>query len=228
MPRVKRTLLEIEEVKKNILKHAVTFMNKVGFEDFTMRGLAHELGVTAPTIYGYYKNKDELYLSILTEGFSMLHERYKKAYGSSDDPVERIQAIFGAYVDFGLEYTNFYNLMYTWQVPKYNDYIGTSLEPAAKDELRTSLQITNLSIKAIKECAGENYTLPEKDVRFLIVYLWSALHGFTAGLNNELLNYVHKAPVSLKTEILNLIHSTCMREIVSRRVRNKSRKVGDK
>lgn len=223
MPKMQRTPEEIDAVKERILKSAVRLMNKVGYQDFGMRMLAREIKVTPPTLYSYFQHKDELYLCILTEGFARLHDLVLKAYQSAEDPIERMQAIARAYVDYGLNSVNFYNLMFTWHVPKYNDYLGTSLEPVARIELETSLQVANLSIKAIKECAGPDHTLSEEDARFLLVYFWSTLHGYIAGLNNTLLNYMHEAPASVKEGVLDLIHDTFLREVRSRSVRNTRR-----
>jgi len=218
MPKLQRTPEEINVVKARILRQAVQLMNRVGYQDFSMRGLAREIKVTPPTLYNYYQHKDELYLCILTEGFSRLYDLCLEAYGSSSDPIERIQAIASAYVDFGLECTNFYNLMFTWHMPKYNDYINTTMEPVAKIELDTALRVTNLTIQTIHECAGEKHTLLEEDARFLHLYFWSTLHGYISGFNNTLLNYMHEDPISVKEEALTLIHETFVREVSTRRV----------
>ncbi|HVN72027.1 MAG TPA: TetR/AcrR family transcriptional regulator [Desulfomonilia bacterium] len=223
MPKTQRTPKEIDQVKERILRQAVQLMNKVGYRDFSMRGLAREIKVTPPTLYSYFQHKDELYLCILTEGFSRLYDLSLQAYMHSNDPLERMRAIARAYVDFGLNHINFYNLMFTWHVPKYNDYLGTTMESTAKIELDTALKVADLSIKAIKECAGEDHTLPEEDARFLLVYLWSTLHGYIAGLNNTLLNYMHDRPASVKEEILDLIHYTFVRELGSRGIRDSGR-----
>lgn len=218
MPKRQRTPEEVEAVKERILRKAVDLMNRVGFQDFSMRRLAREIKVTPPTLYSYFHDKDELYLCILTEGFSLLYGLVLDAYRSSDDPLERIQAIAHAYMDFGLDRANFYNLMFTWHVPKYNDYLGTPLEPVAQFELETSLQVTNLTIKAIKECAGDGHAVTEEDARFLLVYYWSTLHGYIAGINNTLLTYMHEDPASVKERMLSLIDGSFVREIMSCRV----------
>jgi AcrR family transcriptional regulator len=220
MPKLQRTPEEINAVKARILRQAVRLMNKLGYQDFSMRGLAREMKVTPPTLYSYFRHKDELYLCILTEGFSRLHDLCLKACWRSNDPIERIKSIARAYIDFGLECTNFYNLMFTWHVPKYNDYLGTPLEPVAKIELDTALQVTNLSLKTIKECAGKNHTLSEEDARFLLVYFWSTLHGYIAGYNNTLLNYMHENPISIREAMLDVVHDTFVREIQSLKARN--------
>ena len=219
MPRIQRTQEEVDAIKENILQQAVQLMNQVGYQDFSMRMLAREIRVSPPTLYSYFQSKDNLYLCILTEGFSQLYEIMLEAYRGSEDPIERITAVARAYIDFGLNSSNFYNLMFTWHVPKYNDYTGTSLEPVARFELETSLQVTNLSLMGIIECAGPGYILSEKDGRFILVCAWSTLHGYIAGLNNTLLHYMHGDPGAVKDELQALIRETLVREVKSRRVK---------
>jgi AcrR family transcriptional regulator len=220
MPRVQRSQEEIDAVRETILQQAVRLMNRVGYQDFSMRMLAREISVSSPTLYSYFQSKDNLYLYILTEGFSRLHGIMLEAYHGARDPVGRLAALAGAFTGFGLASANFYNLMFTWHVPKYNDYIGTSLEPAARIELDTALKVVNLSLKSITECAGPGHTLRRKDARFILVCIWSTLHGYIAGMNNTILNYMHEAPASVKEEIQALLRETLVREIRSRRVKN--------
>jgi AcrR family transcriptional regulator len=219
MPRIQRTQEEVDAIRENILQQAVQLMNQVGYQDFSMRMLAREIRVSSPTLYSYFQSKDNLYLCILTEGFSQLYEIMLSAYHSAEDPIKRLAAIAGAFADFGLSNTNFYNLMFTWHVPKYNDYVGTSLEPVARLELDTALKVADLTIRSIKECAGPGYTLHEKDARFILVCIWSTLHGYIAGMNNTLLSYLHEDPGSLKVELQTLLLETLKREISSRRVK---------
>ncbi len=51
----------------------------------------------------------------------------------------------------------------------------------------------------------------------MLVHFWSTLHGYIAGYNNTLLNYMHENPISVKEEMLDLIHDTFVREILIRR-----------
>ncbi len=226
MPRIQRTQEEVDAIKENILQQAVQLMNQVGYQNFSMRMLAREIRVSSPTLYSYFQSKDNLYLCILTEGFSQLYEILLEAYHSSEDPFKQIAAIARAFTDFGLGSTNFYNLMFTWHVPKYNDYVGTSLEPVARHELDTALKSVNLTLRSIMECAGPGYTLHEKDARFILVCIWSILHGYIAGLNNTLLTYMHEAPGSLKDELQVILREILVHEIRSRRVKKNTQHTG--
>lgn len=202
MPRTKRSPDAVDAVKQDILKAALELMTRHGFDGFSMRKLGSRLGISAKTIYNYYKNKDELYLAILTEGFQQLYDRFSLVFSSTNDPFERLKALGREYLDFGLSNANIYNLMFTWHVPKFRDYVGTPMEPAAKIELETALRVSEVFMDAIRATAEHDEAMPENEARFHMIRLWSQMHGFVAGLNNTLLDYMHEHPAALKERLL--------------------------
>ena len=217
MPRAKRSPSEVESIKDQILREALDLMNKLGFEGFSMRKLGERLGVSAKTIYNYYKNKDELYLVILTNGFTQLHDRFQAAYKKENHPLERLELMGREYMIFGIEHANLYNLMFTWHVPKFKDYIGTPLEPVAQVELETALTVSALFMKAIKEASPESSPFTDDEARFHMIWMWSQMHGFVAGYNNTLLDYMHENPATLKNQILKHTFGRFKQEITNAR-----------
>jgi len=213
MPRTQRKPEEIEAFREKILTHAVELMTQAGYHNFSMRKLAQPLGIAAKTIYNYYRNKDELYLAILTKGFEMLHAYCLAAYQSQQDPLKRVDAMIDAYLEFGLEQVNFYNLMFIWHVPKYNDYVGTAMEPTALVELETALKNPHLFVKAIQACTGKTDVLAENDAQLIVIHMWTQLHGFIAGYNNTLLDYMYACPMELKKPMLDRIKAYLRAEL---------------
>lgn len=51
---------EGSEIGKNILKNGVSLIKSLGFELFTFRKLAEEIGTTEATVYRYFENKHRL------------------------------------------------------------------------------------------------------------------------------------------------------------------------
>ena len=51
---------------RNILKYAVPLMLELGFEKFTFRKLAHEIGASEISMYRYFENKHKLLLYLLS------------------------------------------------------------------------------------------------------------------------------------------------------------------
>ncbi len=202
MPKAQRSTEEIEAVKEQMLDHALELIADGGYKGFTMRKLSARLGIAAKTIYNYYRNKDEIYLVILTRGFARLHDKCVSAGRSGQHPIDRVAAISRAFVDFGLEQSNLYNLMFTWHVPKFNDYVGTPMEPVARVELDAALKVSTLFVEAIKDCAGAT-PMSDGQVRFFMIQLWTQGHGYIAGINNHLLDYMHEAPRELKDQLVD-------------------------
>lgn len=210
MPKKPRSKNEIDTIKEDILKHALDLMQEEGYEGFSMRKLSSRLGVSVVTLYRFYENKDHIYLVVLTRGFQLLYGECLKAYKSGKKPEARLRSMTEAYIRFGITRSNFYNLMFTWHVPKYEDYIGTPMEDVAKFELEESQKSYLFTIKAVKELVKKigNITLTDNEIRSYIIYFWSTLHGYIAGVNNNLLNYMHEDPLSLKESIIDNLFSS--------------------
>ena len=209
MPKPQRSPKEIEAVREEILGHALDLIVQDGFSSFSMRKLAARLGIAAKTIYNYYRNQDELYLCILTKGFEQLYTAFDRAVRTSPDPSVQLEAAIRAYVAFGLDNPHIYNLMFTWHVPKYNDYVGTPMEKAAYRELTAALKCSDLFMRVIDACLGNNPGVTEDVLRFEMIQIWSPMHGYISGVNNTLLDYMHETPRALKERaIMRLVANT--------------------
>jgi hypothetical protein len=210
MPKKPRSKNEIDTIKEDILNHALNLMQEEGYKGFSMRKLSSRLGVSVVTLYRFYENKDHIYLVVLTRGFQLLYGECLKAYKSKKKPEARLRSMAEAYISFGITQSNFYNLMFTWHVPKYEDYIGTPMEDVAKCELEESQKSYLFTIKAVKELVKKigNITLTDNEIRSYIIYFWSTLHGYIAGVNNNLLSYMHEDPLSLKESIIDNLFSS--------------------
>ncbi|MDI6743212.1 MAG: WHG domain-containing protein, partial [Smithella sp.] len=159
------------------------------------------------TLYRIYESKDHIYLAVLTKGFQLLYQEFKKAYESKRSPEERLKSMAAAYLHFGIKQANFYNLMFTWHVPKYQDYVGTPMEEAAKYELVESQKVYLFAIQATKEIAETIGSVTDYQIRSYFIYFWSTLHGYISGMNNNLLNYMHEDPLSLQQTVIDNLFS---------------------
>jgi hypothetical protein len=113
-----------------------------------------------------------------------------------------LEAAIRAYVTFGLDNPHIYNLMFTWHVPKYNDYVGTSMEKAAYRELTAALKCSDLFMGVIDACLGKKSGAAEDVLRFEMIQIWSQMHGYVSGVNNTLLDYMHETPLALQERII--------------------------
>ncbi len=86
---------EQSELGRNIIRESVTMIHEIGFEDFTFKKLALQLGSTEASIYRYFENKHRL-LTYLTTWFWTWME-YQLLFHTNNvkNPRENIDIIIG-------------------------------------------------------------------------------------------------------------------------------------
>jgi len=198
MPKAPRLPHEIEAVREEILDTALELIIEDGFNNLSMRRIAAKLGITATTIYNYVTGKDELNLMIRMRGFGMLYERLEKGYGEHTGLVERLEAMIHGYVDFGITYPAYYDIMFNLTTPKYTDYIGTDMEPAALREKETALRCFEIFNRLIAEYTAQNNIIVDGDfIGYTITKMWSDLHGIISLFNSRVLFEVNEGSRSV-------------------------------
>lgn len=185
MPRLPRDSEEIEKIRDEILDCALEIIGDEGYDSLSMRKIGDSYGCAAKTIYNYYSCKEEIYLRVLTRGFEELNRQAKAAISGIKQPQERLRILSDVYVHFGTENSNYYNIMFNWDVPKYTDYIDTALEPVAREEKDTAFIFAAMAEDAIAETLQKTGKLSEGEVTFHLLRLWSGLHGIVSLHNSH-------------------------------------------
>ncbi len=190
MPKPARNPGDIEIIKEKILDVALDILFDQGFSNLSMRKIALGTKMTAANIYNYFSNKDEIYLAIQTRGFALLYEDFSDIAKNNKDPFVRMRQMIQAYIDFGLNCPDQYEIMFSKNTPKYSDYIGTRLEPSATLEKQTALGVARISTQTILEMTKEN-PCPET-AGYQTIRLWTALHGIVSLMNSRVLREVNQ------------------------------------
>ena len=180
MPRTARNEQEIDEIKDTILNHALDIINNEGFDGLTMRELGSRINCASKTIYNYYRCKEDIYLQILIRGFEILNAKADQAINDESEPLEQLRILCNIYIDFGLENVHYYNLMFSWDVPKYTNYIGTFFESAAQEEKAVAMHYAVITEAAISKVLSKKGTFSKTEIAYHLVRMWSVLHGFVA------------------------------------------------
>ncbi|HLI09603.1 MAG TPA: TetR/AcrR family transcriptional regulator, partial [Ktedonobacteraceae bacterium] len=108
----RRREAEKKELRQAILEAAGKLFLEQGYEGFSLRQVAELIGYTPTTIYLYFANKDALLFALLDEAFDRFEVALRRAYESSDEPLARLEALGHAYVRFGLENPQHYQIMF--------------------------------------------------------------------------------------------------------------------
>lgn len=192
MPKTTRSAEEVKKIKDRILAAALQLLIDDGFMHFSMRKLAARLGITAASIYNYFTNKDELYLLIQTRGFEMLYDMMEEASQKKASPEKRLESIIRAYLKFGMDNPEYYEIMFSRNTPKYVDYKKTDIEPVAFHEKQTALQSADIAIAVYSEVFKNRKTVSDKIMRMRMLQIWCTLNGAINLFNSRVLQEVEE------------------------------------
>jgi AcrR family transcriptional regulator len=144
-----------------------------GDEKLTMRAVADEVGVAAPSIYLHFADKAELVWTALADNYTQLADAMRAAADASDGagggPRDRLTAQVHAYCRFALEHPGQYRLMYQVRQPVLSADRGR----------HPSRQVSGRLRRALLDCAqaGHRLALP---VHQCAHTLWTGLHGMVS------------------------------------------------
>lgn len=102
---------EGSELGKNILKHSIQLIHKSGFEAFTFKKLAEDIGTTEAGIYRYFENKHKLLVYLTAWYWGWLEFQISFHTNNIDDPqvkLKRVIKLLATAVDDD-EQTNYIN-----------------------------------------------------------------------------------------------------------------------
>ncbi|MDI6742816.1 MAG: TetR/AcrR family transcriptional regulator [Smithella sp.] len=184
-----RDASEIKNIQERILKAALDVIVQEGYPALTMRRIASKIDMTAPNIYNYYQSKDELYISLVIRGFEILKRELSSVCDAHENPVNRGAALARAYINFGLKHSSYYDIMFTYPTPKYNDYVGTPLEKLSEVEYKMSMEIVTLVLEAVRALLSEDLAKDEQAVQMRFIAAWSMLHGMISLHNSKVVRY---------------------------------------
>lgn len=106
------------DLAKSLIEIAVEFIEKNKTTAFTLRDLAHRLGVSHAAAYKHFDSKEDLLKKIALIGFDRLAQKFEAAKLQSNNHVEDIGK---AYVEFGLENPGYYRVMFGIKFNKSED-----------------------------------------------------------------------------------------------------------
>jgi AcrR family transcriptional regulator len=161
------------KLRADILAGATELLEQTGSEEaVTLRAVARQVGISAPSIYSHFPDREAIVDAIVDGAFSDFNEAIKAASDAADvagqGPLARLRAGCAAYLRFAVERPNRYKLLF-----ERRDILGAG-------EFRFSAvraQSFDLLIANVQDCieAGISAsTDPELDARAI----WVALHGF--------------------------------------------------
>lgn len=159
-------------LRQSILVSAGELFLEKGYEGFSLRQVALNIGYSATTIYRYYKNKDDLLRAIVREGFTRFNLQLAEAMRSSQQsPLKIIEALGEAYVRFGLENSVYYQLMFMQR----SDFLF-------RGRSETNIPMID-SFELLQQGLGnaiESGVMRKVDIETYSHLIWALVHGITS------------------------------------------------
>lgn len=78
---------------RNIIQHGIQLIQRNGFESFTFKKLAQDIGTTEAGIYRYFENKHRLLIYITVWYYSWLEYRIAFVTNNINDPIEKLKRV---------------------------------------------------------------------------------------------------------------------------------------
>ncbi len=142
-------------------------------EAVSIRAVADAVGVTPPSIYRHFADKNDLIFEVCARHFTALETHIGRACEGIDDPVESLAALGRAYVEFGLANPEPYRIMFMTRADVTPDeYQGAALaQSAAFDKL----------MHCVQDCIDAGRIKPQyTDAYRLSLGFWARVHGITS------------------------------------------------
>jgi AcrR family transcriptional regulator len=99
------------DTRQRILAVTADLLQRSSVEPVSTREICKAAGVTAPTLYHHFGDKEALYDAVVAREFES-HLEAKHARTASDDPVADLYRVWDAHVAFGVSHPGLYALMY--------------------------------------------------------------------------------------------------------------------
>lgn len=182
-------------IKPAILDAARKLCFSEGVDGISARKIAREVGCSATAIYLHYENLDDVLHHLRMEGHALLAE-YFRGVDPALPPLERLLEMGRAYYRFGVEHSNYYELM-------FHHRLGDAVlrRESVQQEIFTLMLVRD----AVKSAQDAGVVRIDLDPFTIAHGLWSTMHGLTSLAVSGLL--VRTAPGQDKTLLEGAIDS---------------------
>lgn len=159
-------------LREEILDAARELFVKHGYENVSMRKIAEKIEYSPTTIYLYFDDKAEILSTLCEETFKRLTRVMVEIEHGPGDPIEKVRRQGEAYIRFGLEHPNHYQV--TFMMPhEYSEETEQELKMSAGMQCFQSL------VNCVQTCVDAE-EFRDMDVRSASQALWCAVHGVTS------------------------------------------------
>ncbi len=167
-----RKVREKEELTQQILAAARSLFLEKGFEKTSIRNIADRIDYSPGIIYHYFKDKNEIFHALHTEGFSELRKKME-VLAVVENPMERLKAMGKIYIQFALKNSDIYDLMFIIEAPI--DHVKDSSDPCWNEGSGAFGALRS----TIKSCMDQGH-FEGHHLEHITFMIWATVHGMVS------------------------------------------------
>jgi AcrR family transcriptional regulator len=138
----------------------------------SIRAIADAVGVTPPSIYLHFPDKEALILEVCHRQFETLDAALEAAGAAADGPLDELERRGMAYVRFGLEHPEAYRIMFMSR-PRDMDHHVDTVEKSGSTAF-------SHHVEAVDRARRAGAIRADVDPVEGAIFLWSGVHGITS------------------------------------------------
>lgn len=156
--------------RASVLESARRILVDEGLDAVSLRRVASALGVTAPALYAYVKDKQDLLRGIVEIELDGLKERFGAV--RDPDPWDRLRSMAHTYVEFARDNPSVFRTMFLSHPDLAAEAPREGTEPLVEP-------VFEQASRPLQELA-RRHELGEMDPQFAALTFWTAVHGAAA------------------------------------------------
>ena len=137
----------------------------------SIRAIASDVGVTPPSIYLHFADKDALIFAVCQEQFAKLEALVDERSAGVDDPLQRLRIMGETYVGFGVAHPEQYRIILMGKG-------GVTIEDFQSGAMPGVSTFQRL-MGAVEACMDAGI-FRRQDVFLVATGIWSLVHGITS------------------------------------------------
>jgi len=157
----------MSSLKERIASAAQDLYLKDGLDGVSMRKVADVVGVSAPSIYRHFRNKDELLSEIVIAGLHIL-EGYLLPALEAETPLKRLNALIDRYLDFALEQPKYFDFAFLIPTPQS--------ERIPEEMAKHNWATFQMAVEQVAQCM-EQGEFRRDDPLSVALTIWAEVHG---------------------------------------------------
>ncbi|MEU7587669.1 TetR/AcrR family transcriptional regulator [Micromonospora sp. NPDC049230] len=161
------------QLREEIISAAGKLLDGGDPQSVTLRAVAREAGISAPSIYAHFPDLDSILLVVAQRAFAALEQELTRP--DDADPAVRLRAISAAYLTFAERQSHRYALMFgaVWDASQARDRT-----PALADDLAVlGMGAFDVFHRTLVECVAKGLST-SADPFADATALWVGLHGY--------------------------------------------------